>query len=254
MSDKKFCFGLKKSKVDPTDHIVSFNYEKIEFPSKFSLKDRVKQVYDQLNLNSCSANATANFLSLSDKTNVLNCNISRLYLYFCTRWIDNNNILPLQDQGATLKSVFSALSQYHYVDEVKYPYLIEKVNDVPPKDIFEEGIAINKCPFVSFRQIIPSKYPLKYILYKLQQPVLFGMMVYDTFMKLTKENDILDLPTRHDELLGAHGVVICGFDETTDTFEILNSHGSDFANNGYFKIKSKYLLDPNLAFEFYVMN
>ena len=72
MSDKKFCFGLKKSKIDPTDHIVSFNYEKIDFSSKFSLKDRVKQVYDQLNLNSCSANATANFLSLSDKTNVLN--------------------------------------------------------------------------------------------------------------------------------------------------------------------------------------
>ena len=81
MSDKKFCFGLKKSKTSPTDHIVSFNYEKIDFPSKFSLKDRVKQVYDQLNLNSCSANATANFLSLSDKTNVLNCNISSSYIY-----------------------------------------------------------------------------------------------------------------------------------------------------------------------------
>ena len=253
MSDKKFCFGLKKSKTDPTDHIVSFNYEKIEFPSKFSLKDRVKQVYDQLNLNSCSANATASFLSLSDKTNVLNCNISRLYLYFCTRWIDNNKMLPVQDQGATLKSVFSAICQYHYIDEEKYPYLTSKVNDIPDKHIFEEAIKLNKCPITSYRQILPSKYSIKYILYKLKMPILFGMQVFSRFMEITKDNDILPMP-ENDELLGAHAVVIVGFDEESETFEVLNSHGSDFANNGYFRMPYSYALNPELCFEYYTIN
>ena len=88
---KKLCFGLKKSTPSPIDHLVSFNYDKIDFPISFSLRENVKQIYDQSNINSCSANATASFLSLSNKVD----NISRLYLYFCTRMLDNNHMLPV---------------------------------------------------------------------------------------------------------------------------------------------------------------
>ena len=65
MTTKKLCFGLQKSKLEPHDHVVSFNYEKIDMPINFNLKDRVKQVYDQKNLNACSANATASLISMS---------------------------------------------------------------------------------------------------------------------------------------------------------------------------------------------
>ena len=67
MSNKKLCFGLKKSKAEPIDHVVSFNYEKVDMPVKFNLKDRVKQIYDQKNMNACSANATASLISLSKR-------------------------------------------------------------------------------------------------------------------------------------------------------------------------------------------
>ena len=139
MTTKKLCFGLKKSKLEPHDHVVSFNYEKIDMSTKFNLKDRVKQVYDQKNLNACSANATASLISMS-KADIY---ISRLYLYFCTRWLENNMILPVQDQGATLKSVFNAF-QYHYTDEVKYPYYEHMVNELPYKHIFEEAFYKSK--------------------------------------------------------------------------------------------------------------
>ena len=216
---------------------------------KFNLKDKVKQVFDQGNLNSCSANATANLLSLSDKLNI-NSNVSRLYLYFCTRWLDNNKILPVQDQGATLKSVFNALTQYHYIDEQKYPYFEFMVNDIPYKHIFEQAIK-NKCPIISYRQIVPSKYSIKYILYKLKLPILFGMSVYSNFLDLTKEDDILNVPNDKHEFLGNHAVLIVGYDDTTETFDILNSHGPEFSDNGYFRMKYEYILNPNLCFEFY---
>ena len=98
MNNKKLCFGLKKSKLEPHDHVVSFNIEKIDMPTKFNLKDRVKQIYDQKNMNVCSANAAASLLNLSNT----DINISRLYLYFCSRWLDNNMILPVQDNGTTI--------------------------------------------------------------------------------------------------------------------------------------------------------
>ena len=92
MSEKKLFFGLKRSKPEPVDRLLCMCHDKVDLPGKFSLTDKVKQVYDQLNLSSCRANAAANFLLLSDK---VDCNISRLYMYFCTRYLDNNHIMPI---------------------------------------------------------------------------------------------------------------------------------------------------------------
>ena len=199
-------------------------------------------------MNACSANATASLLSLS-KTDIY---ISRLYLYFCSRWLENNMILPVQDTGTTLKSVFNAMPQYNYINEEKYPYYQHMVNDIPYKHIFEEAFK-NKSPIVSYRQIIPSKHAIKYILYKLQQPIIFGMTVYTNFLDLTKENDILSMPKPEHELLGLHAVLIVGYDDETESFDILNSHGSNFADNGYFRMKYEYALS-DLCFEFYCVN
>ena len=255
MSDnKKLFFGLKRSKVDQTEKKLSMpQCNTIDLPSSFSLKSKVKQVYNQMSMNSCSANAAANFLSLSDK---VDCNISRLFLYFCTRYVDNNYMLPIADSGATLRNVFTSINQYHChcVEEVKYPYEIEMVNSIPPREIFEEAITVDKCSSISYRQIMPTKYNLKYILAQLKKPILFGIMVYSNFFKLTKEHDILDVPLASDEVLGGHAVVIISYSDETETFGILNSHGSDFADGGYFRLKYEYALNPDLAFEYYVVD
>ena len=87
---------------------------------------------------------------------------------------------------------------------------------------------------------------------KLEQPIILGMTVYTNFSDLTKENDILSMPKPEHELLGLHAVVLCGYDDETETFDILDSHGSDFANNGYFRMKYEYALS-DLCFEFYVV-
>ena len=255
MSDnKKLFFGLKRSTVDPIERKLSMQQcDQINLPFSFSLKEKVKQVYNQMSMNSCSANAAANFLSLSDK---VDCNISRLFLYFCTRYIDNNYMLPIADSGATLRNVFTSINQYHChcVEEVKYPYEIEMVNSIPPREIFEEAITVDKCSSISYRQIMPTKYNLKYILAHLKKPILFGIMVYSDFFKLTKERDILNVPLASDEVLGGHAVVIISYSDETETFGILNSHGSDFADGGYFRLKYEYALNPDLAFEYYVVS
>ena len=109
--NKKLFFGLKRSKIDPKERKLSLQpYEKVDLPNKFSLRSKVKQVFDQSCVNACSSNAASNFLILSDK---VECNISRLFLYFCTRFIDNNHMLPIEDHGATLRNVFTSLNEYH---------------------------------------------------------------------------------------------------------------------------------------------
>ena len=91
MADKpKFCFGLKKSTIDPEENLLCFSYENVDMPISYSLKDHVKCVYNQGHMNSCSANAVANQLCMSDKNNLINFPLSRLYIYFNSRFIDNH--------------------------------------------------------------------------------------------------------------------------------------------------------------------
>ena len=97
---------------------------------------------------------------------------------------------------------------------------------------------------------MPTKYNLKYILAHLKKPILFGIMVYSNFFKLTKEHDILNVPSASDEVLGGHAVVLVGYDDTTQTYDILNSHGSQFSDGGYFRLKYEFALNPDLAFEY----
>ena len=53
MAEKKLFFGLKRSKPEPVDRLLCMSHDKVDLPDKFSLRDKLKQVYDQLNLSSC---------------------------------------------------------------------------------------------------------------------------------------------------------------------------------------------------------
>ena len=73
-----------------------------------------------------------------------------------------------------------------------------------------------------------------------------------TFSK-AKDDDILCTPSASVEVLGGHAVVIVGYDDKPETFDVLNSHGSQFADGGYFRLKYEYALNPDLAFEYYAI-
>ena len=63
-TEKKLFFGLKRSKPEPVDRLLCMSHDQVDLPDKFSLRDKVKQVYDQLNLSSCSANAAVFYYCL----------------------------------------------------------------------------------------------------------------------------------------------------------------------------------------------
>ena len=46
-------------------------------------------------------------MCMSDKAD---CNISRLFMYFCGRYVDNNHIMPIEDHGSTLKKRFCCIN------------------------------------------------------------------------------------------------------------------------------------------------
>ena len=95
---------------------------------------------------------------------------------------------------------------------------------------------------------------MKYILYKVKLLIVIGMSIYSNFERITKTNNILYKPSPSDQFLGAHAVVIIGFNDVNRTFIIFNSHGKDWENNGLFYLSYDYAFDNSLLFECWVIN
>ena len=258
MEDKKskYKFGLKKSSIDDRDHIFSFfEYEKIPIPLRFCLSDTKEiNVFNQMNLNSCSANSICNQIMLSNDK--IKDTPSRLFLYWNSRREDieeDHQSIFIEDSGASLKNSYKALMKFNDVPESYYPYNEENVNALPPYDIYKTASHMEKC-LLSYRKVIPIEYNLKFILYKIQRPIVVGMVVYSNFEELTKYNYILEKPKPWHHMLGLHAVLLIGFDDMTNCFVVLNSHGKDWGLNGCFHMCYNYITDTSLVFKAWTIN
>ena len=185
------------------------------------------------NTNSCSANAVVNQLLLSDTQKLINKLPSRMFVYVTSRQLDNGLKTPLSDCGASFKSVFEALLMYKFPSEAEYPFNIDNVNKIPPVDIYKSGFNILN-PIFSCRKRVPCIYSIKYIISILKLPIMFGMSVFENFIDLDEHNDLLDYPKG--DFLGMHAIVLVGYNDVTQTVEILNSHGETFGNRGFFRM------------------
>ena len=256
VKDKKLKFGLKRSAPDDRDNVFSFfEYEKVPLPLRFSLSDTKEiKVFNQMNLNSCSANSVANQILLSNEK--IKEAPSRLFLYWNSRREDieeDHHSMFIEDSGASLRNTYKALMKFNDLPEQYYDYNESKVNALPPYDVYKTAARMERC-MVSYRKIIPNEYNLNFILYKIQRPIVIGMCVFSNFELLSKDNYVLERPKWHNQMLGMHAVLCIGYDSIDETFIILNSHGKEFAKNGTFKIKNDYMLDPNLVFECWAIN
>ena len=112
--------------------------------------------------------------------------------------------------------------------------------------MYKIASATKRC-LLSYRKVIAIEYNLKYILYKLQKPIVIGMccFFFENFTRLTKTN--YTIRRTGGCMLGMHSVLIVGYDDIDITFIVVNSHGREFGDgNGKFKIGYEYALSPDL--------
>lgn len=107
---------------------------------------------------------------------------------------------------------------------------------------------ITKC-----QSIIPTLSKLKSILIN-GNVVIFGFTVYSNFQsESTSSTGILTMPNTNDTILGAHSVVIVGYNDNKQHFIISNSFGKAWGDKGYFYMPYQYILNPNLCYEFWII-
>jgi C1A family cysteine protease len=62
------------------------------------------------------------------------------------------------------------------------------------------------------------------------------------------------MPGLHEAVLGGHAVLCVGYDDATQRFIVRNSWGSNWGQAGYFTIPYAYLLNENLADDFWTIS
>ena len=255
----KLKYGLKRSSIkdDELNKVCYLSFDRLELKAECDLRDFYKiDVYNQLNTNSCSANAICQQIKLlNQKMLKKDIEPSRRFIYFNSRLLDREkegSKREILDEGATLISAFESLNIYRFCSDNRCSFEIEKVNSFPPPDAYLSAFE-NNDNITSYKRIVPSLYNFKYIISVLKKPIVFGISIYESFEKLTKENDILNIPTESEDYYGLHALAAVGYSDATQTFLICNSHGTSFASDGYFRLTYKFMMDPTLSFEHYIL-
>jgi C1A family cysteine protease len=115
----------------PMKEVYQNIFEKAEKRTKFTLEDSCPPVYDQLDLGSCVANATAAALRFAWKNSFAHFSTpyeefdpSRLWIYYYARMIGNDRKdLEFRDTGCQIRDALKVLKNKGVCTEEAWPYL-----------------------------------------------------------------------------------------------------------------------------------
>lgn len=241
--------GYIKDKVDKRDYIYQVNQSVInarKLPKVHSLKNNMPPVLDQGNLGSCVANAVCNalgFLNIKIKKEIgLK---SRIFNYYNTRVLEGT---INEDSGCQIRNAIKASNKTGNCYESTWPYDVSKFKLKPPKNTYDEA---SKHKLTLYQRVSQNQMYIKSCLLE-GFPVIIGFTCFNTLYNpsVDRTGDIL-MPTRRDYIIGGHCVLVTGYNDATQRFEIQNSWGIDWGNKGYGTIPYAYLENPMYAGDFW---
>jgi len=255
--DKKF-FNVKKSIHDKRN----FKHKDVclmstSLPGKFSLRDFVVSVDDQKSLGVCYAFGGCGLIE--DRRKYLGLpdyNLSKMFLSYMVRLVEadvNNDVSELySDNGASLLNTAKAMKKYGTVLDSLYPYndsvdyfknqpCFSNCKSLNDDDCFNVMLIMAKLNSVKKYVFLDSISEIKDAISKGYE-VAIGIDVYNNFWTLEKGR-IYNGGLDGESLLGGHFIRLIGFDDSTGSFEFVNSWGTGFCDSGFGLISYDFIRD-----------
>jgi C1A family cysteine protease len=245
--------GWVPDRPDPRDHILSLTFKEATttLPGETSLRSKMPAVYDQGQLGSCTANAiggAVQFQQMKEKE-VEGANVpSRLFIYWNERSIEGTTS---SDAGAMIRDGMKVIGSVGAPAEADWPYDINKFTVKPPAQAFGDALKYT----ATYGRVTQSEHSLKASVY-FKRPVIFGFTVFESFYDIGSDG-IMPMPDLNNEyVVGGHAVMVVGYKTINGQvyFEVRNSWGSDWGDNGYFWMPSAYLISPDYCDDFWHVN
>ena len=208
------------------------------------LKDRLPEVYNQGDLNSCVSNAfCAAYIMQQRGPNIRYP--SRLFLYYNTRRLlgqETNNC------AVTITDTIKAFNAWGICSEDHWQYDMARLDERPNVTAYADADTHRRGPPIVEKP--QTEAALKESLDD-NKPVIFILSIYNRCFSEAERTGTLP-PLNEEELLSEkpdyyHAVVAVDYDETTREFLILNSHGPEWGKEGYFKIPYDLIADRKMC-------
>jgi C1A family cysteine protease len=241
-------FGWKRDQPDFRDKVLPL--VKRTLPESVDLRSKCPPIIDQLDLGSCTANAIASaYQYVHMKQGLGNFVPSRLFIYYNERVMEDS---VSEDAGALirdgLKSIGNGSQGKGVCSETLWPYKTYKFARKPCVKCYTNAL---KDQAIKYMGVPQSADHLKSCLAD-GYPFVFGFTVYSSFMNIG-DNGLAAMPEVTDTVEGGHAVICVGYDESKQLYIIRNSWGESWGDKGYFYMPYKYLHDPNLSDDFWVI-
>jgi len=244
-------FGWVPDIPDPRDFLYAAPVEMLrKLPEKVDLRPACPQVYDQLQVGSCTGNAIAGAFEFEQKKAQLQEFVpSRLFIYYNERAIEGTTN---QDSGARIRDGIKSVAKLGVCPETDWPYSenMSVVTEKPSQTAFDDALPNH---LTSYHRITHNLNQMKGCLAE-GYPFVFGFTVYASFESpQVAKTGVVPMPASDEEQVGGHAVVAVGYDDQQQRFIVRNSWGPDWGMKGYFTMPYAYLTDANYSDDFWTI-
>jgi C1A family cysteine protease len=218
-------------------------------PDHVDLRPGCPPVVDQGNLGSCTANAIAAALLFAGmRQNEAPVPLSRLFIYYNEREMEGT--VP-NDAGAQIRDGVKSVAEKGACLELAWPYAVERFTEKPDNVAYFDAAQRKAIQYLRVEQ---SEAQIEACLAS-GFPIIFGFTVHESFESAdVARTGIVPMPRRrHDAVVGGHAVLMVGYDSVGKTFLVRNSWGDDWGRGGYCIMPYSYLLNPDLADDFWTV-
>lgn len=244
-------FGWIPDLPDHRDHLYAAPAEVLlQLPASFDLTSKCPPVYDQGDLGSCTANAIAGAIEFDQMKQGLTVFMpSRLFIYYNERVIEGT---VDSDSGAMIRDGIKSVAQQGVCPETEWPYvnISTQFSVQPTPECYQDAL---QHKVASYTSVVQNLNQMKGCLAS-GYPFVFGFSVYDSFMsQQVAQSGHAPLPAPGEQQVGGHAVLAVGYDDASQWFIVRNSWGVNWGMQGYFTLPYTYLMDPNLANDFWTI-
>jgi C1A family cysteine protease len=239
-------YGWRPDLPDHRDNYLTAPPILAVLPPAVDLRPKMPAVVDQGELGSCTANAIAGahqFEQLKQSENAFAP--SRLFIYYNERSIEGT---VDQDSGAQIRDGISSIASQGVCPETEWIYDVTQFAVQPSPQCYTEALQHKAIQYLRVPQDSRSiRGCLAY-----GYPIVFGFTVYDSFeSEMVAKSGVVNLPGPGESVVGGHAVVLVGYDTATQRFIVRNSWGADWGQSGYFTMPFEYVLNADLANDFW---
>ncbi len=222
--------------------------EKVKRPTKVSLNKDMPTAYNQGDMGSCVFNAIpGNVQYLLHRQRQHNFMPSRLFGYYLAR---EEMGTTQEDSGTTIRIGMKVINKYGICrEDPTWPYMPDLLKVRPSEQAFKEA-ELHQA--LKYERVLQNAADLQTRL-SMGYPICFGIAVYQSFEESAKKHGRVPMPKTSEEYYGGHALLLIGYDREQDNFEARNSWGPEWGNKGNIYFPSAYILNEDLAVDFWTI-